>query len=174
VRVPSDQRQPIEIAADIVEVLRADDSAAGRLAVTLQSMAPALRELRHVKQLSAFKWDIGKERHRLDALREKYAWLGPLSLSLFDRAISALSGLEQMAGPRTQADPYIKPCVVMAADMIRRHSRDKRFDYERLGKVSGYVYEAVTGIRGKTFRRACQEFIAEAKKAGKRTSRAKK
>jgi hypothetical protein len=169
VRAPSVPRQPIEIAADIVEVLRADDSVTEQIAATLQSMAPALRELRHVKNLNTFKWDIGKERHRLEALRKKYIWLGPLPLSLFDRAISALSGLEQVAGPKTQADPYIKPCVIVAADMIRQHSRDKRLDYERLGKVAGYLYEAVTDIRGKMFRRACQEFIAE-----KRTSLGKK
>jgi hypothetical protein len=170
VRAPSIQRQPAEIAADIVEVLRVDDSDIERMAGVLRTMKPALLELRHLKKLSAYKADVERERRRLEKLRAKYLWIGPGFSRPLDEAVTILARLRQLRGPRAaQSNPYIAPCLYMAAEMIRRHSRDKRLDKERLGMVAGYIYEAATGIRGKTFRRACQEFVAE-----KRTSLGKK
>jgi hypothetical protein len=169
VRAPNVQRQPIEIAADIVEVLRADDSDIERIAGALRTTKPALLELRHWKRLSTFKEDVEKERRRLDGLRKKYFWIGPAGLRLLDEATLNLSLLQRVSGSKPQANPYIAPCVYAAAALIRQYSRDKCLDYERLGKVAGYLYEAVTGVRGKMFRRACQEVIAE-----KRTSLGKK
>jgi hypothetical protein len=159
VPAPEPRRSLPKIAALIAAELRVSGKARRQITVGLKNLVTPLRGLVLLKKVDAFKEDVEYERQRLDKLRSKYYWMGP-NLRPLDEAVANLERMQRVWASglaAKQADPFIAVCIKSADHLIRMHADHKRSD-KRLGWIAGLIYEAITGVRGKTFRRACEEY----------------
>jgi hypothetical protein len=159
--VPEPRRSLPKIAAEITTELRVRGGVQRQVKVALKNLVTPLRGLVLLKTVPAFKKDVEYERRRLDKLRSKYYWMGP-NLRPLDEAIANLGQIQrvEVSGLATQqTDPFIAVCINFAAHLIRTHTRQRKPGVKQLGWIAGLIYEAITGVRGKTFRRACLEYL---------------